>query len=75
MEVVTAFEHGGKSYGLLAEVMDEAFVEDEPEEGSLYIFEMAEGPEGVEYLAIEDDDMLTKLSELVEQMVLLEEES
>lgn len=74
MEVVEYFEHKDKKYALLAEFLDDealaAHGEDCDCEDDLFIFEVKEDNEGLEYVAIEDDDLLDELTVVVEEMGL-----
>ena len=83
MEIVDEFEYNGKKYAVLAEITDED--EEDPCEAceqseeacegcdanqdALYIFEVVDGAEGEEFVAIDDDDLLDELSSVVEDML------
>ncbi len=80
MEIVDEFEHNGKKYAVLAEIneddeADEAEpAEDDEDQDALYIFEVVDGEEGEEFVAIDDDDLLDELSAVVEDLLFSDDE-
>ena len=80
MEVVQDFEHKEKKYVVLAEFVDHEHCDDpecachDEDEEPLYIFEVQKGDDGEdEFIAIDDDDLLEELSEVVEGLLFEEE--
>ena len=80
MEIVDEFEHNGKKYAVLAAIneddeADEAEpAEDDEDQDALYIFEVVDGEEGEEFVAIDDDDLLDELSAVVEDLLFSDDE-
>lgn len=73
MEIVEMFNYDNMRFALLAEPHTHEHAEDEEcscEEESLYIFEIKEDDEGIEYIAVEDDDLLDELIAAIEEASL-----
>ena len=90
MEIVEEFEHNGRKFAVLAGIEEDEegcsccdcgcdHDHDDDEEcdcegESLYIFEIVDGEDGEEFVAIEVDGLLDELSTVVEDMIFGEEE-
>lgn len=48
--------------------------EDDEDQDALYIFEVVDGEEGEEFVAIDDDDLLDELSAVVEDLLFSDDE-
>jgi len=71
MEIVEMFDYDNMRFALLAEPHEHTEGEEcTCEEESLYIFEMKEDDDGIEYIAVEDDDLLDALIAAIEEAAL-----
>ncbi|MGI6151184.1 MAG: DUF1292 domain-containing protein [Christensenellales bacterium] len=83
MEIVDEFEHAGRKFAVLAEILEDACgdeacaaccgCEDDDEEEALYIFEVINGENGEEFVPVEDDNLLDELSTVVENLLFAED--
>lgn len=83
MAIVEEFEHKGKNYAVLAQIMDEhehgsdcdcGHEHGDDEEENLYIFEVIRNEGQEDFVSIEDDSLMDELVAVVEELLFEDDE-